>query len=105
MRSREQFAVSRVEFTFPRAFLRKHVISPTLIASRRNPTFTDLPTWCIMAIKPLKAYLCLFAQQHPEFKLPELLSLASLTKTEVKFDEKSYSKTVSLSCSAIADVL
>ena len=47
------------------------------------------------SIKPLKTFLCLFAQQHPEFRLPELLSLASVTKTEVKFDEKSYSKAVS----------
>ncbi|CAI8036302.1 tRNA (guanine(10)-N2)-methyltransferase homolog [Geodia barretti] len=46
-----------------------------------------------MARQPLKTYLCLFAQQHPEFRLPELLSLASVTKSEVKFDELSYSKT------------
>lgn len=38
-----------------------------------------------------KTYLCLFAQQHPEFRLPELLSLASLTKSEIKYE--SYSKT------------
>ena len=49
-----------------------------------------------MARKQLKTYLCLFAQQHTEFRLPELLSLSSLTKSDVEFDETSYSKKVSL---------
>ncbi|XP_064382408.1 tRNA (guanine(10)-N2)-methyltransferase homolog [Halichondria panicea] len=36
-------------------------------------------------------FLCVFAQDHPDFRLQELLSLASISKCQIKFDPTSYS--------------
>jgi len=38
-----------------------------------------------------RSFLCLFAQEHPDFRLQELLSLASLAKCELQYDPKTYS--------------
>lgn len=38
-----------------------------------------------------RSFLCLFAQEHPDFRLQELLSIASVMGCDVQFDPQAYS--------------